>query len=557
MTYNSVSVASSLVGEIVQLSENAGGADVISSKVILNPDTPEEVELETLYWDPDTVGSASDRYFQFVHLVDPLPSGTPALRTPYRLIVEEEGNDIWHVSEGVINRRGDAFPEFGAGWAPPFLQKLIFDPSGEGIFLAEGNGTLFWFNGLVGIDTTFTSEIEDGDHGFSSLVRGDSVYELTNKKGNIAIFNAPGQLVEWRDRNGNRTLFSYASGRLAAVSFPTGRVLTYTYSSGLISSIADTMGPTVTFGNSGGNITSYTEPDPDGSGPLASQTTTFTYTLGEGGNVLLGTITDADANIWTYSYDKDRVEELESPDNVIELFEPPLLYGSGGGGLPNLPSPLAPAEDAHGTYTDPHGHESILKVNFTEDYAIGWLGLLTEHIDPLGNVTKYERNRTYGFLLGVTYPDPDGAGSLPSPVQSFDYGTHNGFIALIGMTLPNGAQFAWEYNWDFVIPTKFIDQFDVETRWTLDEDNGNVLEERIVIGLPDPASSETDDIVTTFTYTDEKISSADPPGGLVTSITDALARITELTYDSAGNVTEITYAVGTSLEATVQFDYDS
>jgi hypothetical protein len=129
LSYNSVSAAVSLVGEIVQLSSSAGSASAITSKVILYPDTDFEVELDTFYYDPATVGTSSDGVYQFVRVIDdPSFSAAPALRVPYRLIVEEVGNNVWHVSQGVVNRRGNAFPEFGVGWAPPFLQKLIFDP---------------------------------------------------------------------------------------------------------------------------------------------------------------------------------------------------------------------------------------------------------------------------------------------------------------------------------------------------------------------------------------------------------------------------------------------
>jgi predicted Zn finger-like uncharacterized protein len=60
-------------------------------------------------------------------------------------------------------------------------------------------------------------------------------------------------------------------------------------------------------------------------------------------------------------------------------------------------------------------------------------------------------------------------------------------------------------------------------------------------------NGETDDLVTTYTYT---------PQGLIDLITDPLGRVTDLDYDLFGRLTSVTYALGTPDEASRGFEYD-
>ena len=73
------------------------------------------------------------------------------------------------------------------------------------------------------------------------------------------------------------------------------------------------------------------------------------------------------------------------------------------------------------------------------------------------------------------------------------------------------------------------------------------------------SNAETDDAVTTYTYTTapDPESTTDPPAGLVATETDPLGRDTDYTYDHKGNLIETTYAVGTADEASVYSTYDA
>ena len=70
------------------------------------------------------------------------------------------------------------------------------------------------------------------------------------------------------------------------------------------------------------------------------------------------------------------------------------------------------------TLADPDGAGSLTSPVYTFKYNA--LGLLIEEIDPLGNDTDYEYNNRQ-WLTKVTSPDPDGAGSLGRPEVSYGY----------------------------------------------------------------------------------------------------------------------------------------
>ncbi|MGZ9129653.1 MAG: RHS repeat domain-containing protein, partial [Candidatus Binatia bacterium] len=72
-------------------------------------------------------------------------------------------------------------------------------------------------------------------------------------------------------------------------------------------------------------IAKLAEPDPDGAGPLGTQTTTFTYKVGTS---LLESLTDAAGNVTSYQYDGNgRVTKVISPGGGEETYKPPMTYG--------------------------------------------------------------------------------------------------------------------------------------------------------------------------------------------------------------------------------------
>lgn len=85
----------------------------------------------------------------------------------------------------------------------------------------------------------------------------------------------------------------------------------------------------------------------------------------------------------------------------------------------------------------------------------------------------------------------------------------------------------WTYEANFSQPTSFTDARGKQTVYTVDAGNGNIMSVRQVLGASDLQSSETDDVVTTFTYTPLTAAANDTPAGLIDLIVDPLGRVTD------------------------------
>ena len=108
----------------------------------------------------------------------------------------------------------------------------------------------------------------------------------------------------------------------------------------------------------------------------------------------------------------------------------------------------------------------------------------------------------------------------------------------------------YSYDSQFNQLTSYTDRFGHQTLYELDPSTGNVIKTTQVVGqLVDSISnSETDDIVTTYTYTSK---------GQIDLITDALGHITNYDYDNYGRLIKLTSAEGTSDQTVEQYQYDS
>ncbi|PHR92220.1 MAG: hypothetical protein COA78_33630, partial [Blastopirellula sp.] len=120
----------------------------------------------------------------------------------------------------------------------------------------------------------------------------------------------------------------------------------------------------------------------------------------------------------------------------------------------------------------------------------------------------------------------------------------------IPLTLPSpnsGQQFAFDATYNRLVSS--TDQLGRQTLLDIDPATGNYLSITRVVGQLDSIpNGETDDLVTTFTYTSQ---------GLVDLITDPMGRVTDYDYDSFGNLQRATFAVGTADEAFQLFEYDT
>jgi RHS repeat-associated protein len=112
------------------------------------------------------------------------------------------------------------------------------------------------------------------------------------------------------------------------------------------------------------------------------------------------------------------------------------------------------------------------------------------------------------------------------------------------VTLPE----EWQYDTAFNQLLSYSDGNGNLTLYTLDSANGNRISSRRVIGQVDSTQNgETDDLVTTFTYT---------TFGLIDKVTDPLGRITDYDYDAVGRMVKLTEAAGTTIATFETYEYD-
>jgi RHS repeat-associated protein len=107
-----------------------------------------------------------------------------------------------------------------------------------------------------------------------------------------------------------------------------------------------------------------------------------------------------------------------------------------------------------------------------------------------------------------------------------------------------GLRRTFTYDPTFSQLTSMTDELGHETLFDVDPANGNLRSTTRVVG----AVGGADDVVTRFTYT---------PQGLVSTVTDALGRVTAYEYDTLGRLTRVTQARGTPDEGVRQFEYDA
>lgn len=147
-----------------------------------------------------------------------------------------------------------------------------------------------------------------------------------------------------------------------------------------------------------------------------------------------------------------------------------------------------------------------------------------------------------GDFNGDRFPDLGVSGGFNSTFTLF----FNQSLALADVDAGLGRRYT--YDPLFSQLTSMTDELGHQTLYDVDPTNGNRLSMRRVVGELDTISSETDDVVTTYTYTAQ---------GLVDTMTNALGQITNYDYDVLGRLTQVTVAQGTVDEATQQFEYDA
>ncbi len=234
---------------------------------------------------------------------------------------------------------------FGYGWESTYTSSLTVN-SDSSVTITEDDGS------------QVTAE-PNGSGGYIAPSWADSTLSYNSTSSTWAFvrqatttytYNSTGQLTSIADPNGATTTLSYTSGKLTSVTDSTGRSLTFAYgTNGLVSSVTDPLSRTATYGYDGtGQLTSVTDP--------MSRVTSFTYDTG--GAHLLLTMTDPNGGVTTNVYDSGgRVTQQTDPAGRVTTYAYTGNNFSGTGTT---------------TVTDPDGNVE------TQDYANGTLTSLTE-----------------------------------------------------------------------------------------------------------------------------------------------------------------------------------
>ena len=429
---------------------------------------------------------------------------------------------------------------FAPGWFAFGVARLI--PDGPDVLLLRGGLQRFKPDGAGG----WIADLSDDTSAYTLTGDWDTGFTLRAKDGTVDHFAPSGLILNTTDPAGNPTVYNYdAENRLLSIVEPQGTT-TFTYDpmTGRLSQIIRPDGVVSTYTHDDqGRITQITKPDPDGDGPLPAPVTTFEYA---GPNGLLSAITFPDGSRETYEYDHAlRLKKIIHPDGSEETYvsfpAAALVDLESGEGTPQNPAALRDTATIRVSST-------IGGVTTTS--AVDSWGFPIESVDGEGQTTRYVRNAA-GQVVQVIEPDPDGEGPLTASITRYEYDSKGNRIKMV---LPDGGVRRWEYDSTWNAVTRYIDERGIETRYTLDPATGFVLETRVVVGQVDaPGNGETDDVVTRYTYTDADDGTLI---GLVETETDALGTVTRYQYNARGQVTQITYACGTDLAASVSYQYD-
>ncbi|WP_425618761.1 RHS repeat-associated core domain-containing protein [Anatilimnocola sp. NA78] len=522
-------------------------ASALSSSLIKVNLTLADLVIDTVYYDPASI--VPDEPMRISFVVD--ASTLEASRYRWTMTVTEDYPslpDVVRTFDGyqdIVNRIDS---EFGNRWFPVDVDRIVQQENGLLLILPDNR--THWF----GKQTNGTYIAEAGEIGFS-VITYDSPsgqYTLTQKDNASSVFNSLGYIVSRFDTRGRETVYDYtdadgdhAENELWKRTDPYGRLTTYSYFDGLLSSTKDFAGRVTAYLYTDRLLTSVISPDPDGVGVLTSPVTTYEY---DPTTSLMTSMTNPVGEVTSYDYYEDRtLSKTTYPDGSFEELSAASRKGSvvPGNLLGSLAEPASLIESSavNGTFSDKASEERQ-----TEFDGIGYVSKLT---DALGNTSIFNRDQN-GFLTEMIEPDPDGAGPQTALTTTYKYSANGN---LEKQTNPDSSWRSWEYDLKWNVPTKFTDERSSITNYQIDSDTGEVLETRQIVGENDLTSLETDDVVTSYLYTEEPLLPSQPPAGLIEKVTDPRGIITEFKYTSRGLVESITRAVGTSVETSEHYTY--
>jgi RHS repeat-associated protein len=494
-----------------------------------------------IYFDPSTIEADEDYAFSIPFDATGFSPG----RYEWQIVVSVvDGSTVTpYYIKGAEYIESQINGAFGKDWGLAELDRIVPDGSANA-YLMQGDGNRQYFK--TG-PTTASYVTDGGDKRQLKLARGSSsTYVLTDGGSNVSTFNSAGYLVSRADRNGNQRSYTYNSASsLTLIIDEIGRSMSFSYSGSSVNSITDFTGRVFELAYSpGGYLASFTEPDPDGEEEdYESPVTTFEY--GTGNRLESYTNAAGATTAFTY-YANGALQSRTRQDSETEEYLPFNMAaivdtGSGEGTLLNLAS-LMPANDAAGTYTnDDLGTTRTVRDHFGNPVRV---------TDDDGNVTTFTRN-AQGRPLTRTDPDEEDEGE-PGDTTEYTYDAR-GNLTLI--EYPDSTTEVWTYHSTYNVPLTYTNRNGDQTVYTYDG-FGNLSTMRQIIDVLDTVGNgQTNDLVTSYTYTTAG-SNPTLPRGLLRTVTDSLGRQTSYDYNTHGLMTTATFAVGTADEAHVINTYD-
>ncbi|HEV8580240.1 MAG TPA: RHS repeat-associated core domain-containing protein [Thermoanaerobaculia bacterium] len=287
----------------------------------------------------------------------------------------------------------DWTPVLGKGWSHDHAERIVPAPDETHVWLLTRYGTFREFSVLAGGVYTIVRPSDE----YRQLTRTATGWELRELDGGVHVFDSTGLWLRTVDRNGNATVGTYSSGRLASVSFPDGRSETYAYAGG-------------------------------GTGKLASITE-----VGLGGSP---------TRPWFYTWTGDNLTRIDRPDGTAWEF----FYTNAG--FPNNMTRMdlvgtdfahrveaAWALDAAGNVqktwkgdpADPSTPGSMAVDVYTFSYNQPGLPSLTTVLDPLGKTITYTIGRDAASIkpkLTRLEGDCPACGVGPNSQMFYDFPAH-------------------------------------------------------------------------------------------------------------------------------------
>jgi YD repeat-containing protein len=459
--------------------------------------------------------------------------------------VSMQDTPIWDGQyQTIVNRDNSVF---GRGWWLDELDQLVIqtghdDHQLDGIALIRGTNQTVWFQD--NFDGTYTSE-EGGDGHFNSgdltastlEQNSDNTYTLIANDGGREIFDSTGLLTKRTDRNGNNVTYNYTDGNLTEIVDDGGGVTIFGYTGAKVTSRTDFSGTdrqqTTTFGYTGDYLTTVTEPDPDGPGPLTSPIWHYGYSSS---NNLMTSSLDPNQNEIDIAYDfalKVHTVTQGASIETINAFYSSVMFNLNVTGYDI--NNYAPDPATYGSNQlkeddiDPLGNHTYVLRNT--------LGQVAQVTDALGNMSTYSHLES-GQLSQIHQPDPDGSGPLADLITGFDYNQNGVFVGsgtTDGVVADGYKADVWTVDPTFGQPTSYQDTdaslVHYVSSWSTLDSNGNILSTTQILHFDDrDYPSESNDPKTTYTYTTASDHTTyGEPIGLVKTVTDPLRIGREIT----------------------------